>query len=344
MNVLFVNLRNDVQGHKFFDTLYVDSLSKNGRVYLLTPPDWYDHEFGGSVTPIIVKAAKNPYVDLFRKICEVRRTLRREKIDLVVLSTFYVKRMSSILKLIKREGTEIALVHHNTVDLLSEDGKAAAAFAKYRDCVRHFVFENYIREHLITERNVASDRVFVIPHPLIDRRSPTDVKTYDCVSLGNAGDESFIETFVEKEKNERVFEKAGLRVYFKSKTVEFDDGYLTVKKGYLSNDEFGALMRSAKRALIFYPETYRYRVSGVAMEAVGYGAKIVANPIELFRHYAEEYPGLIEWVERGEDLLPLLSNGASGGEESVERFVCDHSVETVAAILKRVLSTVCGRA
>lgn len=343
MNVLFVNLRNDIQGHKFFDSLFVDATSEKSRVFLLAQPGWYDRAFNENVVQIDCKTAKNPYVDLFRKIRAVRRTLRRERIDLVVLSTFYVKRMAPILKLFGRKGTEIALIHHNTVDLLSEDGKAAQAFEKYRDRAFHFVFENYIRDHLISERNVAPERVFVIPHPLIDRRPPKEEKTFDCVSLGNAGDERFINAFVERERNERVFEKAGLRVFFKSKTTEFDDGWLTVKKGYLSTEEFSSLMRSAKRALIFYPDTYRYRVSGVAMEAVGYGARIVANPIELFRRYAEEYPGLIEPIERGEDLLSLLSSDAPDGDESVERFICDHSVETVATIMERVFTTVCGR-
>lgn len=340
MNILFVNLRNDVQGHKFFDSLYVDGLSRNGRVYLMTQPDWYDHEFAENVTPIVVEAAKNPYLDLIRKIRAIRRAVRKNKIDLVVISTFFVNRMSAILRFLRRKGLAIALVHHNTVDMLNEDEKTARAFAEYGNRVYHFVFEEYIREHLVGERNVSADRVFVIPHPLIDRRTPNDEKTFDCVLLGSAGDESFIETFVEREKNERVFANAGLRVYLKSKTVEFDDGYLTVKKGYLSNDEFGALMRSAKRALIFYPSSYRYRVSGVAMEAAGYGAKIVANPIELFRRYAEEYPGLIEWIERGEDLLPLLSKGATDGEDGLERFISDHSVDTVASIMARAFADV----
>ncbi len=343
MNILFVNLRSDVQGHKFFDSLYVDSLSRNGRVYLMTPPDWYDHEFSENVTPIVVKTAKNPYVDLIRKIRAIRRAVGRNRIDLVVLSTFFVNRMPLILRFLCRKGLAVALVHHNTVDLLSEDEKTARTFVKYRDRVYHFVFESYIRDHLVNDFGTDGSRVFVIPHPLIDRRTPSDAKTFDCVSLGNAGDESVIEAFVEKEKNERVFEKAGLCVYFKSKTVEFDDGYLTVKKGYLSNEEFGALMRSAKRALIFYPPSYHYRVSGVAMEAVGYGARIVANPIELFRRYAEEYPGLIEWIERGEDLLPLLSNAAPDGDACVERFIADHSVDTVARIMADAFARISGQ-
>lgn len=341
MKVLFVNLLNDVDGHKRFDSLFIDALSHHNDVFVICPEGWYNYKFGKTTHIIPFSQKKNKYIDVYLKLRLIKRITIKYSIDLIVFSTFHVKKLGYFLKYLHVKKTKIALVHHNTIDVIGSNPKAKKSFDSYKNSVNHFVFEEFILHHLVESYDVNQNHVFLVPHPIISNEEENE-KKLDCVSLGNVDDNLFVEEIVTIEKESSVFMNNNLKIFLKSKDIDFNDGFLMVKKGFLNESDYLDILRSAKKCLIYYPNTYKYRVSGIAFEAVSYGLAIIGNNIPLFSFYCQKYPSLFYVFHNTDDIVNEIKQDRDCEEKrkSREKFINEHCLGSVDAALMKALASI----
>ncbi|MCR4660473.1 MAG: hypothetical protein K5765_00535, partial [Clostridia bacterium] len=73
MKILFVNLINNVYGHKNFDSLFIDCASQNNSVYYVSEENWYNYQFNHNVIPLFYRAKRNFKIDFIEKVFFIKK-------------------------------------------------------------------------------------------------------------------------------------------------------------------------------------------------------------------------------------------------------------------------------
>ncbi|MCR4662023.1 MAG: hypothetical protein K5765_08535, partial [Clostridia bacterium] len=223
-------------------------------------------------------------------------------------------------------------------DIIDNDKKTKNVFFKYMNKINHIVFEEFIMNHLIDDYKVINKNVFLVPHPMKPQNKLVE-KTIDCVSLGNIDDEEFLKNLIDLEEKDSFFKKNNLVFVLKSKSINYDDSFLIIKSGYLSIEEYNNYLVSSKCVLIYYPSTYKFRISGIAIEAIGSNVKIFCNDIEVFSFYKNKYPGIITILNEKKDILKYIldKNNIYMNCDSRDEFILNHSMGEVAKKINQMI-------
>ena len=98
-----------------------------------------------------------------------------------------------------------------------------------------------------------------------------------------------IEEIIELEK-ERYLEKNDIKIYIKSKTLEYISNNLIISGRFLSDEEYSYIMQHTSYVFMPYDiETYKYRVSGVYFDALTFSKPIIFFGTMFFKNQVSKF-------------------------------------------------------
>lgn len=144
---------------------------------------------------------------------------------------------------------------------------------------------------------------------------------------------------IKLEKAELPFQKSGLRVLLKSKVQTFDNGSLTVIKGWIDTDTYKKYYQNAKCVLVAFPQSYQYRVSATLIEAIRDKIPIIGADIQLIKYYNSIFPNICSIYRESSFVDDVLHSLVRSKEQENEfsKFIETHSDEYIAGIIKHDL-------
>lgn len=224
------------------------------------------------------------------------------------------------------------LLHTINIDELSNNIKRKI-FDTYKNKVNHVVFEQYMKDYLINEVRIESDRIFVLPHPLNENNESSNSKEleYVCVGLSNSNDEKLVTELIELEKKKHIFKSNNKKVVIKSKEKEFDNGYLKVLKGFLDKNVYDNYINRTQSVLIPFPKEFCYRMSGTLVDAFSNNKLVLGNDIPIISEYTKKYPDICKKFKNAEEVVNIicLSSVNNKLDSEFKRFKVEHSEESL---------------
>jgi glycosyltransferase involved in cell wall biosynthesis len=268
--------------------------------------------------------------------------LAPEKYDNVIVFT-YDTFAYALGRYFLRKNT-VYLFNHGNIDELVNKIKLPL-FKTYMNKVNHIVFAEYMKEHLVQQFGVDASRVFVVPHPLNENKeivTSGNVEKKDklFVGISFSNDEDLVKEIIEYEQEHNILGANNCRIVLKSKLYSYESEHLKVYNRYLEREELADLFAGASGILVLYPETYKYRMSGVIMEALSNGIPVVGRRIPIVEHFASLYPHSCTPFSSIKELYDIIAhNEFNINEEELHRFQLDHSGQTVTKALKSIFDS-----
>lgn len=337
MDVLFLDFLYP-RGHIRMNTEIINCLATISKVSVLCPKEWYS-SVNAEVEMLEIKKGTLGKGKLLNrlKILKVMKhsaaLARKRKFDYVFISS-YETVVFAIGRLLFRKNEKLFLLHNNNIDELHNPIKRFF-FKRYMKKVEHVVLEEFIGDYLVEAFDLDRDMVHTLPYPLYENKlKESEHNIYSCVGLSNSNDSNIIDEIIDIEKQQELFKKENCKVVLKSKSMEFDNGYLTVVKGYLETDRYYEYINRAKCLLLPFPASFRYRMSGSLMDALSNNKIVFGIDIPLIRFYAEKYPSVCKTVYNVADIFDYVCNmNPESTSEDLGRFKNDHSSTVIAETL-----------
>lgn len=349
MKILFMNMLPDAAtyGHKLVDQKILHALNQFSDLHIITPLGWFDVE-NENVTGKVVQSSEGKTKISYYKTClkylfSAYNSDLKEKFDKIIFATFDEHAMMIANKIFRNAHERVYIIYRNNIDEIDRNKRKCASFEKYCSNINHIVFEDFQKEHLMRKYNIPLGKIFVLPYPKRDKinKPRGDIGHYDFIAISNSNNEDWISKLIDEEKEKEIIKRNNLQVVFRSKKYTFDDGFLHVIKGYIEPDSYNNYLYSCSSMFIPYPSSFKYRMSGVMIEAFSNHKFIVGSNIPLLQSYSKKYPNICKTVENFDDLLAQLSTPMYENDKSLgdfEKFEKDHSEEVMKKALKKMLT------
>lgn len=184
------------------------------------------------------------------------------------------------------------VIQNINVDRIEESRIRKIAFNFFKDSVSHIVLAGFIKEHMVDQLSISQGKVLVVPHPMfqLDKKSVRDI---DLAGLSSGNDEDVISRLIEMEEQQNIFSKNNLHVVLKSRVQSYDNGFLTIIKGYIPDETYDDLMLRAKCIFAPYPLTYKNRMSAILVDAMANNKSVIGMSIPVLINAASHYPNSI---------------------------------------------------
>ena len=148
---------------------------------------------------------------------------------------------------------------------------------------------------------------------------------------------------IRKEIEEQQFERARQRVILKSALETYDGSYLNVVTGKINQEKYNYYVENAKTMVVCFPDTYKYRVSAVVMEAIRNRIPVLGSGIRLIEFYKEAYPSIFEictYSDLSYKISGILNCKSEEQATDFQRFINDHSDMEIQNAMKNTLQHV----
>ncbi|ETI69194.1 glycosyltransferase family protein [Neobacillus vireti] len=347
MNILFLDFLHP-KGHKEFNMNLITRLSDIGKVTVLCQRNYYNG-FTGNTKDVTFIEEDDLRIDgqgLMSRIAALKIMTKSSKIrkkydyDKIIVSSFETLSFT-IGRFFFKEMSNMYIIHHNNVDELSNSFKLKF-FKTYMNKVNHIVLDEFIKEYLINKLGVNEHLVHVLPHPLneIVDVKPLEKSKYLCVGLSNSNDEEFIRELVKREIKDATIQKMGKKVILKSKSINFDNGYLKIVNGFLEKSMYDDYISNSKFIFMPFPKTFRYRMSGTLMDAISNGRIVIGSNIPLIKNYNNLYPSLCKIVKDTTDFYVIIKSDLEDKvsvKKEFSSFSQIHSKDNILSRLKDIL-------
>lgn len=181
-------------------------------------------------------------------------------------------------------------------------------------------------------------KVTYYPHPANKIQIIKSKTTkYDILIWGTIIIYKGIDKFLEFLKNNHLLNKYKILIigkahsnkYF-SKLLRYSSERIIIKNKYISEDELKILISQSKIVLFTYNKT-SVLSSGVLMDTLSYGARIIGPKAGAFKDLAEE--NLIAIYQNFDELVNIIDNSLTGKDsikERIAKFVSENSWENYA--------------
>ena len=195
----------------------------------------------------------------------------------------------------------------DTIEEYYEDRKVS----KYSEVISAFFTQYYTHANLIpssistdfplTDADVIKDylksigvkKVEVLRHGLISPypnnslrvNNPLLHKQFLFSPSMQSVDVEFMEKLVRDKSFIKYLEEHDLFLVLRSKILHSPSSNIQILSHYMSKEEYMAYFSGATAILLVYPKSFRYRVSGVLLEAISCGKNTLMSDIEIFRQY-----------------------------------------------------------
>lgn len=344
MKILFLNMLPDsyVYGHRNVDIKIIKALSSFSELYVMTSREGLDHNELKGVRVIetsdVRKRRKTEYYfTCLKKIYESYKLDKIKKFDYIFFASFDEYCLFFLTAFFRKFRSKVFIIYRNNIDSIDTLRRKKILFQQYCKYLNHIVFEEFQREHLIENYKIKPEKVSVLPYPMRDKL-PQRKKEFDFVAISNSNDEDWIHFLIENEKKTEYLKTKKLQLVFRSRQETFDNGNLHVIKGYLESDKYNHYISGARVLFVPYPSTFRYRMSGVMIDAFSNDIRIVGTNIPLFRIYEKRYPEICRTIDSLEEFLSVIDNlTVCEMTENFQAFKTDHSMYNVIKTLKKIL-------
>jgi uncharacterized protein (UPF0335 family) len=344
LKVLFLDFLYP-KGHKIFNKNLIECLSEFSKVTVLSQKDYYK-DFKKDITKAYIVeqnyfSTNNRILSRINSIIIMAKSAsfcKKQKPDYIFVSSFETSSFA-LAKWFFKTLENIFIVHHNNTDELKNLIKTKV-FKSYMNKVNHIVLEEFIKEWLVNEIGVKSDRIYVVPYPINADNTTLNQRSekYYCVGLSNSNDEKFIEKIINLEKENETLLKLNKKVILKSRVNEFDNGYLKVLKCYLKKSEYDEYISNCKFIFMPFPSTFCNRMSGTLMDALSNNKIVLGSDIPLIRCYSKEYPNICKTVRNANEFFATINTAEQDDDCYSGDFLAfkrNHSKEN---ILKKLIS------
>lgn len=342
MKILYMNLLYNNSGQRRMDENIISELVKIAEVYVVCPEGWYKHIIEGAnyihycPRTIIRNKRTINYINSIKNIGFANK-LSKQGFDYYLFAS-YETILYSLWSIINpRILSKSYVIHNNNIDGINEKRVKKLFFNTYANKINHVVLEDFIGEYLKKEFNLKEESVFVLPHPL-NSNICNEEKIYDCVGISNSNDDTWIREIIHLEKETNQFKNNGCKVVLRSSSYSFDDGYLSVINGWLSDNEYNKYINTARCIFLPFPNTFRYRMSGSVVDAFSNHTVVIGSGIPLFNYYATVYKNICKVVNSSKEFCKIIIEMKDNltKEKDFDLFIQRHSQEQVLNSLKRM--------
>lgn len=340
--LLFCSFIFENGGSSHLNTELVRILSKRFDITLLSNKEFLTDEISNinliEHQSYAVRSGFSNIIGIFRNMWIAARTERKIKPDIVLISVYETKYFV-FGRLFFKDKKSLAIVENNNIDHLDK-WINKACYSLYSKKIKHFVFEEFIREYLINKYNIPSNMVYVLPHVLYksENEDSNNAGIFQCVALSTSNDEQKISELMEAENEFGILINRNTRMFIKSKSIEFDDGFLVVKKGFIPADYYNELTNSCRLIYAPFRSDYKYRMSGWVIDGFSAHKRVVATSFMLAKEYAILYPELISVCDNAIETLNLICElSSSDALIDFSRYEYDHSEELIINTVSRAI-------
>lgn len=273
-----------------------------------------------------------------KNLLEIRRRLRAESVDALLLLSFNVPAFGLVHRLFK--GIRIIIMHHYDIDRMLQNPAEVRTFKRFMNQTDHIVLADFIGEGLITKTGIDAARVHVVDVPLLTKALTRDEVEHQrenlFVGLGRSNDENLIDALItlDKERSDHTINKVLLR----SSRTCYNSTTLQVINDFLPTALYDKLLRQARACFICFPESFRLRYSGSIDDALSRGKVIICTDIPIGRHYAKAFPNNCLIAKTPEEFMRIAANFDRDFDfDEYERFTRMRSDERIMAQLKSAI-------
>lgn len=344
MKILYMNLLYNNSGQRRMDENIIRELAKIAEVYVVCPPNWYEHEIEGvkyefycPSTAVKNNRIKN-FINSYKNIIYANK-ISKKGFDFYLFASYETILYSVWNILNPRVLSKSYIIHNNNIDGINGKKIKKYFFNTYARKVKHIALEGFIGEYLKESFHLEEKSVFVLPHPLNPNNCQVK-KEFDCVGISNSNDEAWIEEIINIEKRKMIFKKSGCKVVLRSSVYSFYDDFLSVINGWLSDSEYNNYINKARCIFLPFPNSFKYRMSGSVVDAFSNHTAVIGSKIPLFSYYSKRFENICKTVESSEefcDVIIFLKDHRTS-ESSFDAFIQEHSQEEVLSALKKMFS------
>lgn len=289
MNILYIDPICFLS-HANFNRLHVSALRKIGAKIDFVFKEGYD--IGLNIRPdelvyTIVLKQKHKGGFWFRVylaivLFKIKKNIDLNKYDKIILSyydeisLFFVNFPSSYL------------INHINISGLSNKIKLWF-FKKISKKHIQIVMESYIQNYL-ESLNVYNS--IVVKHGLIDtyscRKSLCFLKNFKYVVFSPSAvssDDIFLSEFINSLEVDSFLKETKTVIVIRSKSLKCNSSNIVILKDYILDEDYQSIFMCSNAILITYPASYKYRVSGVLLEAISCRKTVLISDIEMLRQY-----------------------------------------------------------
>lgn len=341
--VLYMNLLYNNSGQRRMDQNIIDKLVEISDVYVVCSKGWYIHENAKAKyiyyepTSMGFKGKKAHFIKEINNLIFAKKLYNKYQFDTLFFASFETSIFLFSKILFQKFLNDCFIVHNNNIDRFNAVNLKKKHFSKYMNRVNHIVLEKFIGDYLEKE-GVDKNRIYVLPHPLnINYSTP---KEYDCVGISNSNSEELISSIINYERHNNLVRLSKCKILLRSKNYNYDDGYLKVFSGWLSDDKYNQYISSAKRLYIPFPSSFQYRVSGSIVDAFSNHIPVIGSDIPLLRYYQKEYGNICVIVSSPKDFIKTVIDfkNNNDNENSFMKFFKDHGDEALLNSLTRIIN------
>lgn len=222
---------------------------------------------------------------------QVSKIAKRERADAILIVSYDELGFAIGRIVFSREIPQIVIQNSN-IDRIGKSRVRKIAFNLFKNNVYHIVLAGFIKKYLVEGFSVSKDKILVLPHPMFKLANNTE-RDIDFVGLSSGNDEDIISLLVNMEKQEGIFSKNNLKVVLKSRQQTYDDGYLSIVKGFIPDEDYTDIILRAKCIFAPYPLTYKYRMSAILVDAMANNKAVIGMPIPVLVNASNKYPNSI---------------------------------------------------
>lgn len=340
IRILYVDFICNNWGQKRMNCELITYLSTFAKVDVLSQKNWY------SVLPNNVKnvelSVENYTTGRFAsRINSLKIMLKAKKMDYhanydYIFAASYETFAFGLGRLLFKKPERFFIIHNNNLDSIRRKS-LAMVFSSYAYKVNHLVLEQFIGLYLIDQYGIKQDQITCLPHPMNKNDAKGVKKIYDCVGISNSNEEAIIEQIIKIEKEKKFFKLTEKKVVLRSKSQQFDNGYLTVINGYLDENEYNDYINGAKAILVLFPRTFQNRMSGTIIDALSNETRVYGTDIPVMRVFEEKYPALCKVFKEPEELVEIICTYQEKENlNEFQEFAKAHSPEAITRVLKSV--------
>lgn len=327
------------ENHKRLYVDYITALSMNFFVIVYTKKNYFIDEFSEnnkiSIQDLYVhKGARNRLTRFMRNIYVLHKTRKvfNRIVENKLILTFDTVSFAYSNLILNLHNTYV--MHHKNIDELENKVKRTF-FKTYMNKVNHIIFEELFAQRLIG-LGVSKSKINVVPHSIHKNQSESISQEYSIVGLSNSIDDEFISSMISFEKENSYFMRKKIKILMRSKKLEFNNGFLNVVNGRLSDIQYNELIEKTKYMFIQFPPNFNNRVSGALFDGISKGKRIISNRNALVSYYDSRYPSLFTMIENIQDISIVLDSNGISNSDSFEAFYKDHSIEKIKNDLFRI--------
>lgn len=340
MKILFCDLLFE-SGNIHIDNCMIDIMTRNHDVFLLTDESFVSekNKLNPRLKVLGNKYAENCnnniflyYWNLLKRMWLVRKQMKSLKPDLVYISVYETK-FFPFSRLLFGNLKKVVIVENVNIDFLCRK-RHSLMYRLFAKKVHHIVYEPLFGEYIKDRFAIPENLTHIIPHiqyvnEYQEDTMKCDVKgdTYDCIAISGSNDEGFINEIVRLEKEFHYFENYKIKCLIKCKNVQYESEYLNIVSSFIPTEEYKRLYRECKVALVPFPLSYKYRMSGCIVDAFSCHKPVVSSNIELAKFYNKQYGNIIKPYSNVQDAINEIINICINPKErySFEGFEHDHS-------------------